>query len=299
MRDLWERAGRSWLGYYGTGMVVLVLVFTSLDPSPSAGLGVLDRIVFWMAHIGAGLLILILCQSGLSRTRLFRGRPAWVRVVVAGALGALAFTPVALGLDHVFPDLDGEEPREGPGVLTALALEFANLVIPFTGSWLLLNAPKLMQTAASPAAEVDGPPLPAPNPTSIPDALSVQRPAVADPSPPATTGEGAADTVLDRIPPRLGREIVALSAELHYLRVHTTRGETLILYSFGQAVEDLTASAVAGMRVHRSHWIALDRVTGLEKQGEKLICVVQGPLRFPVSRPYRPALRAALKSRLD
>ncbi len=283
MKDVLKRMGRSWVGYYGTGMVILILVFTALDPSASEGLGILDRALFWTAHIGSGLLILILCQSALSRTRLFENQPIWVRVVMAGALGALVFTPAALALDQIFPDFD-PDPEEGTlGLLGMMVGEFSNFLVPFTGSWLLLNTPKLMEATQAQLPAGDGEVEIAQEASDTPSSLSPVRD----------------DTFLSRIPARLGREIVALSAELHYLRVHTALGEALILYSFGQAVADMENIATAGMRVHRSHWVALDHVAALEKQGERLVCVLPGSLRFPVSRPYRSALRAALRTRLD
>lgn len=283
MKDVLKRMGRSWIGYYGTGMVILIMVFTALNPSASEGLSILDRALFWTAHIGSGLLILILCQSALSRRRLFESQPIWVRVAMAGALGALAFTPAALALDQVFPDFD-PDPEEGTGGLLAMMVgEFSNFLVPFTGSWLLLNTPKLME-ATQP---------------QLPDGDGEAQIAEEAPDTPSSPSPVRGDTFLNRIPARLGGDVVALSAELHYLRVHTVLGEALILYSFGQAVADMENIATPGMQVHRSHWVALDHVAALEKQGERLVCVLPRSLRFPVSRPYRSALRTALRTQLD
>jgi hypothetical protein len=283
MKDVLKRIGRSWIGYYGTGMMILILVFTGLNPSASEGLGVLDRTLFWTAHIGSGLLILILCQSVLSRSHLLESEPTWVRVAMAGALGALVFTPVALGLDQAFPDFD-PDPEEAGSLLAMMAEEFSNFVVPFTGSWLLLNTPKLMEATHSHLPDNDG------------QSKIVEETTDAGSPPPSPE---RSQSFVSRLPTRLGSDIVALSAELHYLRVHTVLGETLILYSFGQAVADMESMNTVGMKVHRSHWVALDHVLALEKQGERLLCVLPGSLRFPVSRPYRPGLRAALQTRLN
>ncbi|OYQ36922.1 hypothetical protein CHU95_02745 [Niveispirillum lacus] len=283
MRDQIKQWGRSWVGYHGTGMVFLISIFTALDPSPSQGRDIPDRIIFWSAHIGSGLLILILCQSVLAHTRLFRRKPAWVSIAAAGIMGALAFTPIALGLDQLFPDLDADPVDGSVGVLGMLGEEFAGFLVPFIGSWFLLNAPKLMESGklAATTTQEDHAAL-----------VPISEPA-------STLSAAILDGFLDRVPPRLGRTIVALSAELHYLRVHTTLGEALILYSFGQAVIEMDGTDIAGMQIHRSHWVALKQVVALEKEGERLICVMPGSLRFPVSRPYRPALRAALRGLLE
>ena len=98
-----------------------------------------------------------------------------------------------------------------------------------------------------------------------------------------------------RIPGRLGRELVAMSAELHYLRVYTTAGDALILFPFGRAVEIF--QDYNGMQVHRSHWIALDQVDTVDTRDRRMTCVMIGGPDIPVSRSYRSALKAALGRR--
>lgn len=58
-----------------------------------------------------------------------------------------------------------------------------------------------------------------------------------------------------RLPFRLrGASILSLSAEDHYLRVRTSRGEALILCALSEAIGLL--GETAGLRVHRSHWVS-------------------------------------------
>lgn len=51
-----------------------------------------------------------------------------------------------------------------------------------------------------------------------------------------------------RLPP--GSEIRALTAEEHYVRIHSDRGTDLVRYRFADALED-GADASTGLRVHR------------------------------------------------
>lgn len=96
---------------------------------------------------------------------------------------------------------------------------------------------------------------------------------------------------LDRIPAWLGRDLLALSAEDHYLRLHTALGSDLILCRLGEAEDAL--AAVPGLRVHRSWWVALAGVRGTRKVGEKQFLIMANGLEVPVSRSYLLAARAA------
>ena len=95
---------------------------------------------------------------------------------------------------------------------------------------------------------------------------------------------------LDRVPARLGRELIALEAEDHYLRVHTALGSELILARLSDAVAQL--EGYDGLQVHRSWWVAADAVAGLVIQDGRLALRLRNGLTAPVSRTYRDAVRA-------
>jgi hypothetical protein len=67
-------------------------------------------------------------------------------------------------------------------------------------------------------------------------------------------GEGAVSAppkFLERLPLKLrGAEVWAVEAEDHYLRLHTSRGQDLILMRLADAVAEL--DGIEGMQVHRS-----------------------------------------------
>ena len=278
---------RSWVGFLVIAGFALTLVFTALEPASSRGLDLLPRLAFWAAHNAVALVLLSVAQLAITRTRRLGATPPLVQVALAGLLGSILFTPVAVGLDNVFAPI-GLAILDDSSLLGDLAEEFAALAPPLWLVWGLLNAPRLVQLHqnAEPAAPAAGAPR-----TWVRDEPS---------SPPADHPDDDVlhDDILqefwDRVPARLGRDIVALTAELHYLRVYTTRGEALIFMAFGRAVEALAAQR--GFQIHRSHWVALAHVVDLEQNGGRISCVLDTGLRLPVSRANRAAFKAAVET---
>lgn len=103
------------------------------------------------------------------------------------------------------------------------------------------------------------------------------------------TGAGSTDP-RDRLPSALGREVLCLEMEDHYVRVHTPRGSTLVLMSLSQAMAGL--ADVEGARTHRSWWIARSAVEGVAVDGRNLKLRLTGGLEAPVSRARVGELRA-------
>lgn len=103
----------------------------------------------------------------------------------------------------------------------------------------------------------------------------------------------AAQTVdpRDRLPPNLGRDLLCLQMEDHYVRVHTPRGSTLVLMSLSQAMAGL--KDVEGIQTHRSWWVARAAVEGVIEDGRNLRLKLKGGLQAPVSRARVGALRDA------
>jgi hypothetical protein len=96
---------------------------------------------------------------------------------------------------------------------------------------------------------------------------------------------------LDRLPPHLGTDLIALEMEDHYVRAHTAMGSDLILMRMRDAIAEL--AAVPGMQVHRSWWVAQAAVAAVERDGRNVRLELTNGLRAPVSRERVAALRAA------
>jgi hypothetical protein len=93
-----------------------------------------------------------------------------------------------------------------------------------------------------------------------------------------------------RLPsPFRGAEIYAVSAEDHYLRVHTSAGATLILMRLADALAEL--EGLEGAQVHRSWWVARAAILAVLRDGRKLNLRLKGEIEAPVSRPNVAALQ--------
>jgi hypothetical protein len=82
--------------------------------------------------------------------------------------------------------------------------------------------------------------------------------------------------------------ILALSAEDHYVRVRTDRGQALILINLAGAIEALGPHA--GVRIHRSHWIAREMATSVTSRSSRAGVRLEDATILPISRAGRKLL---------
>ncbi|HEX9955486.1 MAG TPA: LytTR family DNA-binding domain-containing protein [Allosphingosinicella sp.] len=108
---------------------------------------------------------------------------------------------------------------------------------------------------------------------------------------PAPASSPTPSLFLRRLPPALGRDLLLLEMQDHYVRAETALGSTLLLMRFRDAVEELGPS---GMQVHRSWWVAFAAMEALEREGRSARLRLKGGGTVPVSRTCVPAVRAAL-----
>lgn len=110
---------------------------------------------------------------------------------------------------------------------------------------------------------------------------------------PAAVPEYPSDFI-SKLPPALRRDIVALEAQDHYLRVHTLHGSALILMRLADAAAIIDPRL--GLRVHRSWWVAKDGVRRIERRSGRAIARLANDAIVPISRTYFPAARLALEN---
>lgn len=95
---------------------------------------------------------------------------------------------------------------------------------------------------------------------------------------------------LERLPRHLaGADVYAVEAEDHYLRLHTSKGQDLILMRLADAVDEL--AGLDGARTHRSWWVAKAAVVEAKRGDGRAILVLRSGVEAPVSRTYAPGLR--------
>lgn len=108
----------------------------------------------------------------------------------------------------------------------------------------------------------------------------------------AAPPEAAPPRFLDRLPPKLrGSELFAVEAEDHYLRLHTSKGQDLILMRLSDAVAEL--EGIEGAQTHRSWWVAKAAVTEARRGDGRATMTLRDGSVAPVSRAYAKALREA------
>ena len=97
---------------------------------------------------------------------------------------------------------------------------------------------------------------------------------------------------LARLPAKLaGAELYAVEAEDHYLRLHTSLGQDLILMRLADAVAEL--EGLEGAQTHRSWWVAKGAIASAERQDGRAVLTLKDGAEVPVSRGFARELRAA------
>jgi len=87
----------------------------------------------------------------------------------------------------------------------------------------------------------------------------------------------------DRLPAKLRSGMIyAVSAEDHYLRVHTSAGETMILMRLADAIRELTA--LEGLQVHRSWWVARQGLADVSRGDGRVTLKLKSGVEASVSR---------------
>jgi DNA-binding LytR/AlgR family response regulator len=98
--------------------------------------------------------------------------------------------------------------------------------------------------------------------------------------------------ILDRLPPKFRKaEIYAISAEDHYVRVHSAVGEHMLLMRLTDA--EAFAAPLKGIKPHRSWWVAEAGVESVKKSEGKLLIKLKTGTIVPVSREGGKRVRAA------
>ncbi len=103
-------------------------------------------------------------------------------------------------------------------------------------------------------------------------------------------GDPAPIKFLERLPVKLrGAEIWAVEAEDHYLRLHTSKGQDLILLRLADAISEL--EGIEGAQVHRSWWVSRAAIADARRGDGRAVLTLQDGSEVPVSRTYAKLLR--------
>jgi hypothetical protein len=228
------------------------------------------RVAYWIANIWIGFSVLSVVVRLSIRAALRFDAPIWFALAAGTVLGCfpLGFV-IALFSAWFWPGNHGRVSNFGVWYGQTLAISE-----PCAFAYYWLGARKGTNPPLAGSA--------APCETAA---------AAATPSPPAPQAASLAAPFLDRLPPRLGRDLLALQMEDHYVRAHTRRGSDLILTPLKEAIAEL--GGIEGMQVHRSFWVARRAVTGHATRGRNLSLTLSNGMSAPVSRASVAKLKAA------
>jgi hypothetical protein len=237
-------------------MAAAGLVAALVGPFGTFALPLGTRLLDWLVFAFGGFAFFRPVVAGADALWRQGGVPRWAALAVAILLAAL---PTTLLVAWALTGMAWRELR-----LAELIALYPQVVL--LGGVVTAIQVALRSRAAPPVASED--PLAAPPPPSEP------------PVP----------TLLDRLPPHLGRDLLYLGNEDHYVRVYTRAGDTLLLLRMRDAVADL--APIDGMRVHRSWWVARAAVAAPVRRDRALSLRLVDGREIPVARAMVPELRA-------
>jgi len=218
------------------------------------------RLVVWIGFAWLGYFLYAPIDTIAQRLAPVLDLPAWsLRVVacmIASVPMAMAVWAIPRWPDHV----------QWPGA--SFALEHYLYVLMVGGLITLLNT-LIQRQRYSDAAAVPAHPAP-------------EKQVEPEPSQPR---------FLDRLPPELGSELIALEMEDHYVRAHTALGSELVLLRLRDAIAEL--DGIEGMQVHRSWWVARGAVEDVVREGRNVRLKLARGLEAPVSRANVATLKKA------
>lgn len=257
----------------------LIMLFTLLEPDETANYSIPMSLLFWTCHVGAGLAILYLASYWI-RNKVNSKLSPFTLVSISGLIGAVLCAPIYTWFDVIFPSVDevsmsGLDSLEHTSMIWALLVEFTEMGPIFLASWFVVNIPLLTRKHRASSNENMN--------TSGGNLEELQE------------DDESKNMLLDKLPSVIGRDIVSVSSDLHYINIETAKGKALILGSIKTVAE---AFQNEGIQVHRSHWVAYKHVSKLHINGDKAYCLTTTGNKIPVSRSKRKAVKDAFGTQI-
>lgn len=239
----------------------LGVMFAWLGVYGTTQIPIVERVVYWTGLMGLGISAAALVNP-LIFDRLMKDTHPALQIA---AVALIISVPITIGLLVIEAAEDGTF-AQPPWWWTQYFYVVIISALLTTGGWAIdrLNSAK----AAAPSSNA--------GPGAAANLAAVT-------SPPAFA---------DRLPPKFrAAEIHAVSAEDHYLRVHTSAGEIMILMRLADAIREL--GGLEGMQTHRSWWVARQGLAETAKGDGKVMLRLKSGAEAPVSRTYQKAVKDA------
>jgi hypothetical protein len=254
-----------WKYFLGVSIALGVL-FAALGPEGTTDLGAIPALFQWLAQAMIPMALCIAAHISLHRSGPFDRLNPWLKLLVSGCAGAVLFSPIAYGIDLLL----GMGPTPGTPHASEWLNELGAVIVPVAFSWVAINAPFQLgysfrrEVHTAPASPLPPPSPPLPAPSSEPFFLSL-------------------------IPAARRGEVIHMKSELHYLSVTTIKGQSLILYTLRDAVQELPPDM--GIQTHRSYWANLAHVKEFAADGRLAKATMSDGAKVPVSRSKMQAMK--------
>ncbi len=226
------------------------------------------RIFYWVANLWIGFASIAV----VARLSVQIGRrldlPVWFALPAGVAVGV---APLALALDlfsaRFWPGVQG---RMGP-LLTWYGQTLAIAEPCAFGFYFVSQREAASSTRA--------------------DACAPSASAPAAPAAPPISPTEPQTVFVDRLSGRVGRDLLCLQMEDHYVRAHTRSGSELVLLPLKAAIAEV--ADLEGLQVHRSWWVSRKAVTEIVMDGRAARLRLVNGVEAPVSRTSVATLRSA------
>ena len=232
--------------------------------------GLFWHIVQWQIQSQMAIWLLVLAHLSLTRyVHILKMKP-FVQLVVAGLFGGLMFSLPASAMDIIFK-IDPV-----PTTLYAFILswldELGGSIFPVCLAWIVINFPWILGLRLTNETTAGSDEVKRPNSQAI------------------NTRPPFGYLVSDHI----WGDLLYLKAELQYIKVITSKGQELILYSLREAMNELSQSS--GVQVHRSYWVASSTIESFRSKGRQGELVLVDGTIVPVSRAKVSQVKSLCKS---
>lgn len=248
MQDIFSNP-KYWMGFVAVIAILTIMgPFGTLEEMPFA-----PRLVYWAA------ISLITFPVGMASSIFFgtlthqKGMPEGLSRVLGGIAGGIPIGIIVFLVNMLFFD-------NGIGSLAdLLRLTGYTIVISSAVSILYYLIETTMRSHVAQATE------------SMPSAI--------------IGNTGKPDPVFfKRLSVELGKDIISLQAQDHYVKATTIKGSEMILLRLGDAEQEL--AELDGTRVHRSWWVSRKHVADFKRENEKWMITLSTGEKVPVSRSY-------------
>ncbi len=240
--------------------VVLGLIFAWLGVYQTSAIPFPERFGYWTVLIAIGAGTSLIITPLLFEKWLVKFHPA-VPILAASLIISLPITAGIVAIDAIS---DGQVAAPNWWALQYLYVLVISVILT-TGGWAADRFQDHKKAAADASlAAATAPPAMAPTGSNFADRLPVKFRAA---------------------------QVYAVSAEDHYLRVHTSAGETMILMRLADAVREL--AALEGQQTHRSWWVAKQGLADVARGDRKVTLKLKSGAEAPVSRTYQKAVKDA------